>query len=170
MDSRQALVRDLARLFVKYDLEDWQFVLNALRQGGPDLEMMQKAVDDLTTRGKRPKAAGARQDGVKEVLAEVEKQDAEKAAILKELHELVRKKEVAPRLADIRDFCVTAGIKANPPKRRDEAVVFLIRELALVEDKPTLKELLRKLPVKDRNLNDEYRGWFRMIYPDGNQG
>ena len=36
------------------------------------------------------------------------------------------------------------------------------------EDKYSLASLLRKLPVRDRDLHDEYRAWFRMIYPDSN--
>ena len=64
---------------------------------------------------------------------------------------------------------MAAGIKASPPKRRDDAIVFLIKELAKVEEKISLAHLLRQLPVRDRDLHDEYRGWFRMIYPDSDK-
>ena len=169
MDSRQALIRDLARLFVKYDLEDWQFILNTLREGGPELALLQDAVEDLVARGSRPRPFKDSHESVRAVFSDLEKKDAEKADILKQLYDLMKKKDTAPRLADIRNFCVAAGIKASPPKRRDDAIVFLIKELARVEDKAFLAHLLRQLPVRDRDLHDEYRGWFRMIYPDSDK-
>lgn len=164
MDRNQALIRDIARLFVKYDLKDWRVVIDALRKGGPEYNAIGEAIGALAT---KPRASGKpkKQPGAERFLTELRETDPRKAEVLKGLYDRLTNKDVAPKLADLRELCLHLGVKDSLPKRREDAVLFVLRHFATLND-DALVSALEQIPPKDRNLQDEYNKWFKIIYTD----
>lgn len=161
MDKQHELVRDLAKLFVKYDMNDWRVVIDILRKGGPEYETLIRAIEELSTkRGAARKAAQRpRTDRLLEELAE---SNPRRAELLKGLMEKLESKALAPRLADLRELCLGLGIKETLPKRREDAIAFVLKQFAEMPD-DALYRALEQIPARDRDLQDEYNRWFRMI-------
>lgn len=165
MDKQRELVRDLAKLFVKYDVADWGIVIGALRKGGPEYDAIRRAIEDLAS---KPRASGRprKQPGAERLLAELEERDPRRAEVLRELHASLTAKTLAPRLADLRELCLRLSEKDALPNRREDAVLFILRHLSTINERD-LMSTLEQVPAKDRNLQDEYNKWFNMIYMSG---
>jgi hypothetical protein len=162
MDKQRELVRDLAKLFVKYDLADWRVVIDALRRGGAEYDALRQAIEHLVS---KPKAGGRprRQPGAERLLAELEERDPRRAEVMKGLHAHLKAKKLAPRLSDLRELCLRLSVKDALPNRREDAVLFILEHLVSLDEKD-LMLALEQIPASDRNLQDEYNKWFQMIY------
>jgi hypothetical protein len=162
MDKQRELVRDLAKLFVKYDVADWRIVIGALRKGGPEYDAIRRAIEDLAS---KPRAGGRlrKQPGAERLLAELQERDPRRAEVLRGLHARLTAKTLAPRLADLRELCLRLSEKDVLPNRREDAVLFILRHLSNMNEED-LVFALEQVPAKDRNLQDEYNRWFHMIY------
>lgn len=162
MDKSQALIRDIARLFIKYKLSDWRIVIDALRDGGSEYDAIADAIANLTV---KPRAYSKRKNrpGAAQFFNELKKTDAQKAEMLIGLYERFNNKTLAPQLADLREFCIDLGVKESTPKRREDLVLFVLRHLETLSD-DALRSSLEMIPVRDRNYQDEYNKWFQMIY------
>ena len=165
MDRRQALVRDIARLFVKYDLADWRVIIDSLRNRGADYNAIAQAVEDLASKSENSRRLKS-QPSAERFLADLSTADPKKAKLLKGLYERLMNKELAPRLADLRELCLRLGIKDKLPAKRDGAVMYVLRHLATLSEE-ALVSALKEMPVDDRDLQDEYNKWFKMIYTSG---
>jgi hypothetical protein len=165
MNKQRELIRDLAKLFVKYDLTDWRIIIDALRKGGSEYDALRQAIEHLASKpepGSRPR----KQAGAERLFAELEERDPRKAEVLTELHARLTAKKLAPRLADLREVCLRLSLKDNLPNRREDAVLFILRHLVSLNEEE-LVFALKQIPAKDRNLQDEYNKWFQMIYTSG---
>ena len=120
MARHQEIVRDLAKLLVKYDLEDWQFVIGLLRTGATELAPLTSAIDEIVRNRPSPRRATASKIKVL-VPANIEPHRAE---LLQTLAAQFIAKGASWKLHDIRDLYVMTGGKEPLPKKRDEGGVF----------------------------------------------
>lgn len=168
----QALVKELAALFVKYSLADWAPVADQLSAAGRD--DLAKAVRELASTPKaparkskvkvRPGAKSKWTSGPKPALSGIVISD-ERARYLMPLHRALKAREAAPSAADIRDLYLFIGIKQPYPKRRDDVVDAIVQELDRLPDTQFLKSL-REIVKDDEPLaksGDDYRRWFNLI-------
>ncbi|WP_343864230.1 hypothetical protein [Caenispirillum bisanense] len=148
-------------MFVKYSLDDWRFVLDMLRQGGPEHAEFAVAIEQLAKqRPSKVRSERRPDDRAATFLSEVE---GSRGTVLRELYSNLKSKKLAPKLADLRDIYLRTGGKDKLPQRRDDAIYEVLLHMArLPED--VLASSVQELCERDRDLKNEYSRWFDIIY------
>lgn len=168
MEKTAALVRDLARLFVKYDLNDWRPIIDALRGATAEYQPLATAITEFCAqprpaRRTQSKANAKKRSDADDLLAELKQSDPRRAEVLKSLYNRLALKQIAPTVAELEELCTQIGIPDRLPRRREDVVVAVLRYLASLSDDVFLSTLAQ-IPEKYRNLQDEYRRWFHIMY------
>lgn len=162
MTKGDALIRDIAKLFTKYSLADWQFVLELLRRGGPEHIEISRAIEEITAkRGKSTPGGGKRH--LKRLTSLLDGIDPSRAEFLRKVQQELRTKKTEWKLADIRDIYVKSGGKDQLPKKRDDAVRALVSHLARLPDE-IFTSTVKTIPERSSDLQSDYARWFEMIY------
>jgi hypothetical protein len=161
----QFLVRDLAKLIAKYDLEDWQPILAGIKNGFPEYTFLAHAVQDLLK--KKPKESKTNsKDEVERFLANSINAPARKTQALMQIYADLKQTRTAPSTKQLQQVLTQFGIK-SPPKKRQEALIQLFKMMLETSD-DRFEELVRDFPRANvRNLEDEYNRWVRLIYSQG---
>ena len=162
MNRRHDLVRDLAKLFVKYNLQDWRVILDALSHGGPELGLLRENIEALAKSGK-VRARRRASPRTNAALKALEGEDPQRHKILTAIYEKLKSKEILSTMPEIREYCSKVGIKDKISGGREAAIKLIIIHLSLAElDK--IEDIFSYQAKPDRDLLDEYRNWFDMIY------
>ena len=168
-EAHEALIRDIARLFLKYGLEEWKAVILLLQRGGPDHALIAKAIVDLQAKvTQRPtRAKPTRSD--KRAAFEL---PPDRAEVLGELAQAMEKRELLPSAASFREIFVRAGGKGILPKKRDAAIRMLVEHLAALPNDAyslAMREIAVSKGVSGGDMRREYSRWFSLIYDKNEQ-
>ena len=144
--KQQRLVRDLATLFVKYDLKDWDIVLRELR----DSKSMERVglanlIEELVN---VPVSAAARRKPVK-VSVRGKRKVVPLPQQLAAFKTAIGNRELLASQAELRDFAVSLGYKENLPTNRQDAID---RVVSFLSGKPNaaVQEILKRADKPSR--------------------
>jgi hypothetical protein len=163
-----ALIRDIAHLFVKYKLRDWEPILCLLRDGGAAQTQIASTIDTLL---KSARPSRSRQSS-KTPGAGLRFSDA-RASILETLLRALRDRALLVQARDLREAYLQSGGKSALPKDRMAAVKVLLRHLDRLPNDAfadALEKIQARGSVSDANLADEYARWFNLIHSKSNLG
>jgi hypothetical protein len=163
-----ALVKDLAALFIKYRLSDWQPIVDMLRSGSAQSHELANEVRRLcetAARSHAPKSARRKGASAREAdfLSHVA---PERRLILGELKGALTTKQLLPRAGDLRAIYLGAGGKMVLPPRREAAIRVFVAHISQLPDgkfTSVLNEIAGVRPPSASHL-DDYSRWFDMIY------
>jgi hypothetical protein len=163
------LLSDLARLASKYDAKDWEQLAEWL-DDPQHRDTLRSLLLDLaaTSRGsrkaskKRRPRKPSRATVLREALAKIRIEDADRADLLEDIWLKLRQRELLPTVAAVRAFAEAMGSKGLSASRRDQAVTELM-ELLVELPGDSLEQKMRETVVEDRKLGDEYERWVRLI-------
>lgn len=162
-----ALVRDLAVLFVRYDLTAWQPIIDELHSGSSIQKRIAEAIEALAGAGhiKAPRQARKRITNFEPAFWQ--QIPTNRQGALEDLGVALLAKRVLSKAADLRAAYLLAGGKGILPKDREQAVKVLIAMLAELSDtrfSDTLQNIWRDSQVTEADLKQEYSRWFNIIY------
>ena len=168
------LIRDIARLFVEYRLEDWVSVLGQLRSGNVMQNEIAAAIDILILRAeesrkkvsKNRRSASGKRRSSRAVINLGQNISEERREILEPVRTAMIQKLLLPTMKSMRDIYHRLGIKRNVPANRAVAVDEVIRHLDGLSSS-LLASSLEMVTDPDlsgaANLRDDYRRWFEVI-------
>lgn len=176
MAKEDALLRDIARLFVKYGTDEWKPVIALLRTGGPAHTEIAIAIEELLPRALRPPPrstekrpsrakpeARGRRSSEPPIPPDI---DPLRAEALELLYGALRARNALSSAAALRDAYVRSGGKEALPAKRDEAVRALVRHMAGLSQ-PAFETALQQIGEQRSDLRGEYTRWFDLIYKRG---
>jgi len=151
--QKYALIRELAKLVVKYPPEVWQEVMKDLRDGTivTALESFHASVP--ATKGEQRNL---------DPLIELRKTDPSLAATLLELRDKLRRRELMPGTNDLREFANFAGLKEAIPTKRDSAIAALVRWLSTLPAE-RVASIILKMKAHHVEHGDDFDRWARLI-------
>lgn len=157
-----ALIRDIAQLFVRYSPKDWEVVLGALqRDNGVQLKIAEaiRALQNSAPAKRKEETKTRRTRGMPEF-------KSLRATLLQGLDEGLKAKSILPRANQLKNVYLTLGGKANLPQERGAAIRFFLEFLNNLPD-PDFEQaiaVLRSVHPADRSaLAEEYSRWFNLI-------
>lgn len=160
---RPPLVAAIGRLLVEYPARDWRALARCL-QDQALVNDIAAAIDDSIA-----EVAEARQKRKKRrpiprvnVLARLAQEDEAKAEVLSALKSKLTEDKQAVRLADIRRFASSLGMKEELPRRRPQAVNQIISYLASRRTEE-IKAILQADFSLQQNAGREYERWADLI-------
>lgn len=168
----QALVKDVAALFVKYSLADWSPLIEELEKGGRG--KIAEAVGELAATPRAPARARPKAKPAKSVAKKPAKAvqpsagtgfSPARAQFLEPLLRALKTRVVAPTAHDMRELYLAIGIKDAYPKRREEAVEAVILRLDQLPE-PQFRKILTDIVGQDDEVArpaDDYARWFNLI-------
>jgi hypothetical protein len=171
-----ALLRDLAALFIKYSLSEWHFVLEELRDGGKIQRDIAKAIEEIYDIKQRSLAKGreldnkpVRRDKVNAAakFINIANIDPNRAPIVLGLIEALQNRRLLPTAGGIRDIYSSLGGKGSVPEKRDAAIRFIvsfIAQLPTEQFERALKAVVEHKGSANENLRGDYSRWFDIIY------
>jgi len=165
--KNEALVRDVARLFLKYDLEDWRSFLGMLRESGPDYDLICGAIEEIASkRGKQSREVKTKTSSAANRLPK--DIDDTRALLLSKVQNEISSKSDQWSLGELRNVYLRSGGKDPlPAKKRDAIRAFILRLARLPND--VFSKSVQGILDRNTNLQEEYSKWFQMIYgPAGN--
>ncbi|KQW81999.1 hypothetical protein ASC65_12035 [Brevundimonas sp. Root1279] len=174
------MVRDIAALFLKYNLQDWAAVIGEIERGnrhalaGAIRDLSQTAAAELATgraavKAKaRAKAKGRSKTTVKPVAPThvADPIGEARAAVLEPIRTALHERAIFPTTHDLKALYIAVGIKTPYPKRRDDAVDDVIHHLdRMSQDR--YEQALQVLASRDnegwKRTSDEYAQWYKII-------
>jgi hypothetical protein len=163
-----ALIRDIAKLVVKYDLSDWAIVIEMFKTGSPVHHAIAAAIEDACKIGSfRSATSGAVRTA--RYMPPLESLSQERAEALERLSSDIEARRIIPSMAAVRAAFLAAGGKQRLPEKRPQAVKMLLNHLARISDE-SFQASLRAIVAKETDLQHEYTKWFDMIYNADRQG
>lgn len=169
----QALIKEIATLFVKYSLADWSPVIKELENGGRS--KIAEAVRDLASvyTPPRPKQNSRQKNLAKKASNKPTTTSinfsTERSKYLEPLLQAMKRRIVAPTTSDMRDLYFAIGIKDAFPKRREEAAEAIVLRLDKLPDaqfQKILAEVERQGDEVEQRA-DDYGRWFKLILEQG---
>lgn len=160
----ESLVKELAALFVKYSLRDWQPVIDELLESGSRNSKIARAIEELGS--VRPKVKRDVVKRAKKISPALKLRPTHKA-ILKPLWQALLDRKVLGTARDLRSFHLAAGVKAAFPASRQKAIELLIHHLNQLSEpdfQATMALLGRHRSLDERGFNEDYRRWFEIIF------
>jgi hypothetical protein len=151
--QKYALLRDLARLVVKYPPEIWRELIRDVQDG----ELV-GFLESVQARVSADKPERKRSDP----LAELRKKDRNLAETLWALRDKLRRRELMPGANDLREFANVAGLKTPLPMKRDSAIAALVSWLATLPAARVASLVLEIKPYQ-RGHKDDFDRWARLI-------
>lgn len=168
------LLTDIARLLKKHGPEPFEQLAQKFKEGCL-VEDLLSILDTSARTGrlsrarlgeKRPPAK--RKDGITELFQHVEKDEPEKAIILKQLYHSLVGKMILPTLRDIRHFVEDNGLQPVKATSRDKAILPLLRDLASVpSDK--ISYMVSSVPCSEVEGGRTLEGWAGIILGSRNK-
>ncbi len=165
--DRFELLRDLARLIRKYgpdafaSLSDFLKTPNAIDQLATILDASATAGQKarVTKASGKPKRA---QQGLDEILAEVEKTEPHKAQELSEFVRAFGAKRALPTLRDVRDFASDNGLRSVTATSRDKTLLPLVKDL-ITRPSGELSTILKRIALHEHEGDRTLEGWAGVI-------
>ncbi|QIG79212.1 hypothetical protein [Stakelama tenebrarum] len=162
--KQQRLIKDIASLFVKYDVKDWEVVIGALSSTDTSFK------SDLLVLIKEISAEAAKKKSTSKAATKPTNKPAlsKRKQLTKRLEALrnaLASKSAFATTSEIRRFAALIGLKEDLPDSRPEAIEQIISRLA---DKPDdqVKVILSRVNVSQSeksNFDDEFSRWAAVI-------
>ena len=168
------LLVDIAHLLKKHGPESFEQLAQKLKEGSL-VEDLLSILDTSARTGRLSRAKlgekrspAKRKDGITELFQRVEKDEPEKANILKQLHHSLAEKMILPTLRDIRHFAEDNGLQPVKATSRDKAILPLLRDLASVpSDK--ISHMVSSVPCSEVEGGRTLEGWTEIILGSRNK-
>jgi hypothetical protein len=167
-DLNAKLLNDLAQLAAKYKASDWESLIAWLEdeRRREQLRTLLLEIASVSRTRKKPARHRAKRRNpasqVREALAQVRGEDAERADLLDDVWLKLRERELLSTIGEVRTFAQAIGLKGINSKRRDQAVTELMERLIEIPG-DSLEQRMRETVVNDRGLREEYGEWVRLI-------
>ena len=165
--KKPPLIAELARLIAEYPEKDWRSLADLLQSDEliKKLAATVETVADLAAKSRYVRKTKPTKMSVKSRLAELAKEDPEKAQILTDFRAKLTDRVALPSVAQIRGLATAMGMKEEIPSHQAQAVDHIIRHLA---DKtvPEIKNVLSVRLPEQRDLGLEYTQWVDLILGD----
>lgn len=165
-----ALVRDLAKLFTRYSLADWQPIIEGLRSSAATQEQIAAAIETLASSAKSSVSTKSLRQAPRKLALDPHFLDhlpLQRRGALEDLGAALLTKRVLPRAPDLRATYVMVGGKGSLPKERERAIATLITLLAEVTEprfSDALQLIWRESQLPETGLKHDYARWFNIIY------
>jgi len=168
----QALIRDIAQLFVTYSGKDWQPVLDQLSNGGEAQTKVAEAVEsliaaaDAASRKAKSRPKSVKRTGLtKTRKAAAVPRRTNKSRLVDALEQAFRRREFPASAKDLREIYFKIGGKADLPKDRLGAMRELLDHLSNIpEDEfEAAMQVLNDQERETSDLAEDYRRWFKLI-------
>lgn len=170
------LVRDIARLFVKYRIEEWSPILEQLRVGSVIQKEISEAVELLVLETKKAKVVRKprpkRKAVPKKALSEPYVFSPKRKHALEPLRSALLQKTLLPTVENMREAYRRLGLKARTPSDRAAAVEGLLQFLdSLPESRWRESVALMNEPGLSLQADpkEDYRRWFDVITRDADR-
>jgi len=175
MSKYQALVQDIARLFVKYNLSDWRVVLDQLRSGGDDHIALAQAIENIYLQEKKgggikkpasrksPGKTTSSYDQISNVNFNIDDIEPARVDVLRKLYAHFVERKSAHKVAELRGIYIASGGKGRFPIKRQDAIDVILRHVALLPE-DEFRKYVSVLFEKGSGTGGEYAEWFSMIY------
>lgn len=162
MSEKDKLARDIARLFVKYDLKTWSDLLKTLSTDEFAASEIRTHIEQFAQAARRhkPKANRLRSESIKKKLEALE---PEKARPLFNLYQSLRDKELFPKMQHLREFAFAIGMKESLPSKRDQSIRLIVEHLSSLGVELML-ERLKHAVSRQTDFDKDYESWFKIIY------
>lgn len=168
-----ALIRDIAQLFVDYRYEAWQPILEELSRGGQAQVRLAKAIEEALDKVSATKAtAGGRRKAKPTARPSSPKSKAvpmfssSRAETLTALQQALEERRIALTMSNLRQVYLASGGKDDLPKTRKAAVQSLLLHMDKLPD-PTFEATIEKLTAgADGDASETYARWFKLIRPE----
>lgn len=168
------LLADIARLLKKYGPEPFEKLAQKFKEGRL-VENLLSILEASARAGRQSKKSLGKKrspvkkkDGVTELLQRIEKDDPEKANVLKQLHQSLVGKMILPTLRDIRHFAEDNGLKPIKATGREKAILPLLRELAATPI-DRISHMLSSVPHSGAEGERTLEGWAGVILDGRNK-
>ena len=159
----KSLVSEVARLLVEYPEEDWNALVDRLRDRAFLEDLTAAIVDAREVVAKvSEKAKQGRSGPRRSMLAEVARKDKEKAQILSKIKSRLSDRGRIVTLAGLRTFASSLGMKEELANRRSQAVNQIVRYLAGKTTDQIEAALHTSLPDQARE-GQEFDRWVDLI-------
>lgn len=161
-DRSAELLRDLAKLLIKYPADTWRAILTRLREGRFVSEL-EAALDAALVRiPERERLTSGKRSGARDPLLALRDVNLLLAEVLSDFRAKLKRRELMPNLAELREFAHVCGIKDQIPLKREQAIAFLIRYLS--EKQPRdVAHLLGSMRGTRRDFEAEFERWANLI-------
>jgi hypothetical protein len=180
-----ALIREIAQLFVKYPSTAWKPLLEQLTQGGDGQVRIASAIQTLLQEAATilPKGSLKRQAVISRVKGKAKAKSAvisttdnahtsplpfsaRRYDILTAISHAMADRQLLPTLTAIREVFLVSGGKGELPKTRKAASAMLLRHLDSVPDS-VFETALASFKDGSNSASDEeeYARWFKLIKP-----
>ena len=153
-DKSNLLVRDIAKLFAKYDLDDWRIVITALAKQGREYATLAMTIEQLATRA-RTRRSTKKENKLQNFLDRLTTTSPSRAEILKDFYDQLRRNRSSSASFDLTRSLTKLGIVGAMPKRKEDAFLLLFELLSEVPD-VVFVETIRSFPVGGRDLQNEF--------------
>jgi hypothetical protein len=172
-----ALIRDVAKLFVAYPMAVWRPLIDDLDKGGDVQARVGAAIVEILEKmpSPKPKRSTASSRRRKEAVARKPTSIAaaepsfvpERAEALGLLSDELANRRVLPRLPELRRLYLDVGGKLELPRDRKAACGVLLAHLSEVSDEAFSRALVTiREGTADAGAVDAYARWFRLIRPN----
>ncbi len=160
------LVTDLALLVRRYPIEDWHTIIEWLKDDTKrqELILLFDELGKLSKQVKRKPTYGKRRS-ISQLLEEVRASDPRKAELLRNFYLKLLSKEILPTLGSLRMFGEVAGLKEMLPKKREQMVNEVIRQLSTLSYED-LQKTLEYTSSRSTDFGKDYEHWVRLILGD----
>jgi len=160
------LVADLALLARRYPVEDWDTIMEWLKDDTKrqELTILFDELAKVSKQVKHKRSYGKRQ-GISFLLEEVGSSDPRKAQLLRDFHLKLLSKEILPTLGSLRMFSEVAGLKNILQKKREQMVNEVIRQLSILSY-GDLQKTLEQTSSRTTDFGRDYEHWVRLILGD----
>jgi hypothetical protein len=167
-DLNPKLLKELALLASKYPPKDWEALAGRLEDPvwREQTRSALVALASVSRTARKAKGRRTREPGpaarVRDGLAKIRVDDAERAELLDEIWGKLRRRELLPTVATVRAFAEAIGSKGIEASRRDQAIAELMERIIELPAEQ-LEQRMRETVVDDRNLGAEYEQWVQLI-------
>lgn len=163
------LIKDLASLFVKYKLSDWEPLLRELRGGSAVHDELARAIEKtLATASSSPKPRAKAKESLKR--SSRYQVSSTRSRILGPLQEGLQSRRVLPSINALREAARQVGAKPSDTTKRNELISELIMHLDQVPNERlwSLMQVITKFkPSSRENLEEDYFRWCSVILGRG---
>ena len=164
--KRPPLIAEIGRLLVEYPEKDWKVLTDHMKDRIL-MEEIASAVDDALTMIQKStvKKKRNRKKPIASVIAEVAREDEEKAKLLSEMVSQLNNKHQPVTLSYIRAFANSIGMKDEIGNRREQAINQIVSYLTKKTTAEIAADICKAVPSEQRS-GQEFDRWVNLILGD----
>ncbi|QZA80467.1 hypothetical protein [Deefgea piscis] len=157
MSKAEQLIKELADLLIKYDANDWQLAVAALKNGATYLS----SIENMQKQPARKQNQTKRKVGLSKFTLPVET-EPETAEVLMKIYRLASIKNSKIPLGRLRELYIDLGGKEETPKERTPLARMLTLQISKlsVEKIENIKKLIQE---NGSDIEGDYERWFNII-------